>query len=115
MLEGARIDYYQTLRAMRNQGLYEGELNVPQTEAKEAIREAEWLLKETKAWLKAHHPGQGTPSDNLPYSIMPTSSSTVASTFAMRTSPRRFKLNHPPTTINQATSRLCIDHTSSQR
>ena len=56
MLEEPRIDYYQTLRSMRNQGLYEGGLNVSQTQAEEAIQEAEWLLKKTKAWLKSHHP-----------------------------------------------------------
>jgi uncharacterized protein (UPF0332 family) len=49
-------DYYQTLRSMRNQGLHEGELNVSQTQAEEALQEAKWLLKKTKAWLKSRHP-----------------------------------------------------------
>ena len=55
ILEEKRIDYYQTLRSMRNQGLYEGGMDVSQAQAEEAIQEAVWLLKKTKAWLKSQH------------------------------------------------------------
>jgi len=55
-LEHPRIDYYQTLRSMRNQGLYEGGSGASQTQIEEALQEAEWLLKKAKAWLRSHHP-----------------------------------------------------------
>jgi hypothetical protein len=31
-------------------------MDVSQAQAEEAIQEAVWLLKKTKAWLKSHHP-----------------------------------------------------------
>ena len=54
-LEDSRIDYYQTLRSMRHQALYEGLLDVSQSQVEEALQEAEWLLKRTQSWLTKHH------------------------------------------------------------
>jgi len=54
-LEDSRIDYYQTLRSMRHQALYEGLLDVSQSQLEEALQEAGWLLKRTRSWLTKHH------------------------------------------------------------
>lgn len=55
-LEEARIDLYQFLRSQRHHGLYEGFLQIPESQAAETVREAEWLIKRTKEWLQEYHP-----------------------------------------------------------
>ncbi len=51
-----RIDYYQTLRALRNKDLYTGGSHVSAAAAQEAVNEAIELASELEAWLQAHGP-----------------------------------------------------------
>ena len=47
-----RIDYFQTLRDLRNKGIYAGSSHVSDTQALEAVEEARRLVAETKDWLR---------------------------------------------------------------
>jgi GNAT superfamily N-acetyltransferase len=47
-----RIDYFQTLRDLRNKGIYTGSSHVSDTQALEAVEEARRLVAETKDWLR---------------------------------------------------------------
>jgi hypothetical protein len=47
-----RIDYFQTLRDLRNKDIYTGSTHVSGTQADEAVEEARRLKADTKAWLQ---------------------------------------------------------------
>jgi hypothetical protein len=47
-----RIDYFQTLRDLRNKDIYTGSSHVSDTQALEAVEEARRLVAETKDWLR---------------------------------------------------------------
>ncbi|OPX21197.1 MAG: hypothetical protein B1H03_07515 [Planctomycetales bacterium 4484_113] len=51
-----KVDYYQNLRKARNVGLYDKLLDVSKVQLHEAIEEAGNLLRETRSWLREHHP-----------------------------------------------------------
>ena len=46
-----RIDYFQTLRMLRNKDLYTGGSHITASQADEAVREANNLADELTAWL----------------------------------------------------------------
>ena len=46
-----RVDYFQTLRDLRNKDLYTGGVHVTVREAEEAIEEAQALRSELEQWL----------------------------------------------------------------
>ena len=46
-----RVDYYQTLRDLRNKDLYTGGIHVTVCQAEEAIEEAQALRSEMERWL----------------------------------------------------------------
>lgn len=46
-----RVDYFQTLRDLRNKDLYTGGIQVPARQAEEAIAEAQALRSELVQWL----------------------------------------------------------------
>lgn len=46
-----RVDYFQTLRALRNKDLYTGGTHISDAEAVEAVEAARALAGEPKAWL----------------------------------------------------------------
>lgn len=46
-----RVDYYQTLRDLRNKDLYTGGIHVTVCQAEEAIEEAQALRSELERWL----------------------------------------------------------------
>jgi hypothetical protein len=46
-----RIDYFQTLRALRNKDLYTGGSHISEREAVEAVEEAHRLAEDLRAWL----------------------------------------------------------------
>lgn len=48
---GDRVDYFQTLRDLRNKDLYTGGIHVTVREAEEAIAEARALRNELVQWL----------------------------------------------------------------
>jgi len=50
-----RIDYFQTLRDLRNKDIYTGASHVSDSQAKEAVEEAVRLAEDTRAWLRAQH------------------------------------------------------------
>lgn len=47
-----RIDYFQTLRDLRNKDIYTGSSHVSDTQALEAVEEARRLVAEIKDWLR---------------------------------------------------------------
>jgi len=55
-VEKERLAYYHTLRSLRHRGLYEGFIDVPQSQAEEAVAEARWLKDRLEAWLADRHP-----------------------------------------------------------
>jgi hypothetical protein len=48
-----RIDYFQTLRDLRNKDLYTGSAHVSSSQALEAVEEARRLASETRCWLES--------------------------------------------------------------
>lgn len=50
-LSPARIDYFQTLRDLRNRDLYTGSAHISVTQAVEAVEEARRLVQELTSWL----------------------------------------------------------------
>jgi hypothetical protein len=52
-----RIDYFQTLRALRNKDLYTGGCHISDAEAREAVEEARRLADEVRAWLAEREEG----------------------------------------------------------
>jgi|LZCG01.1.fsa_nt_gb hypothetical protein len=50
-LPPARIDYFQTLRDLRNKDLYTGSTHISDTQAVEAVEEARRLLRDLTNWL----------------------------------------------------------------
>ena len=46
-----RVDYFQTLRDLRNKSLYTGAMHITVRQAEEAIDEAAQLHQDLKAWL----------------------------------------------------------------
>lgn len=51
-----RIDYFQTLHALRNKGLYTGGTYISLAHADEAVEEARKLAEELNAWLAERNP-----------------------------------------------------------
>jgi len=47
-----RIDYFQTLRTLRNKDLYTGSAHISDAQAVEAVNEARRLADEVETWLK---------------------------------------------------------------
>jgi hypothetical protein len=47
-----RIDYFQTLRDLRNKDLYTGTTHISDTQALEAVEEARRLTADTRRWLE---------------------------------------------------------------
>lgn len=54
-LDEERVGYYQALRSLRHQSLYEGWLELPADELGEALSEARWLLAGVEKWLAEEH------------------------------------------------------------
>jgi len=52
-IPSGRIDYYQTLRALRNRDIYTGDSHISPTQANEAVEEATKLASDLAEWLKA--------------------------------------------------------------
>lgn len=52
-----RVDYFQTLRELRNKGLYTGGIYITVSQAEEAIGEAQALRSELERWLKERKAG----------------------------------------------------------
>ncbi len=50
-LSPARIDYFQTLRDLRNKDLYTGHTYISKSQATEAVEEARKLVRDLTAWL----------------------------------------------------------------
>ena len=48
-----RIDYFQTLRDLRNKDIYTGSSHVSDTQALEAVRAACRLAADTRRWLES--------------------------------------------------------------
>jgi hypothetical protein len=46
-----RIDYFQTLRDLRNKDLYTGRTHISDSQAAEAVEEARKLVQDLTAWL----------------------------------------------------------------
>jgi len=51
-----RIDYFQTLRDLRNKDIYAGSSHVSPSQATEAVGEALRLASETREWLMTQRP-----------------------------------------------------------
>ncbi len=47
-----RIDYFQTLRDLRNKDIYTGRVHISNSQAAEAVEEARKLVQELTAWLR---------------------------------------------------------------
>ena len=47
-----RVDYFQTLRDLRNKDLYTGSIHVTVRQAEEAIQEAQVLRNDLEKWLE---------------------------------------------------------------
>jgi len=58
-LSPARIDYFQTLRDLRNKDLYTGRTYISDSQAAEAVEEARKLVRDLTAWL-AQRGGSGS-------------------------------------------------------
>jgi len=52
-----RVDYFQTLRDLRNKDLYTGGIHVTVRQAEEAIAEAQALRSDLKLWLGERRAG----------------------------------------------------------
>ena len=48
-----RIDYFQTLRDLRNKDIYTGSSHVSDTQAREAVEEVRRLAADTRRWLES--------------------------------------------------------------
>lgn len=48
-----RVDYFQTLRDLRNKDIYTGSSHTSDSQAKEAVHEARRLAAETRRWLES--------------------------------------------------------------
>jgi uncharacterized protein (UPF0332 family) len=55
--DGKLVKYFQALRRKRHKGLYEGLVSVPDSEVDDAIKSAQTLYDELRAWLEDNHPG----------------------------------------------------------
>jgi len=54
-----RIDYFQTLRDLRNKDLYTGRTYISDSQAAEAVEEARKLVQDLTAWLTQHSKSAG--------------------------------------------------------
>ena len=59
-----RVDYFQTLRDLRNKDLYTGSIHVTVRQAEEAIQEAQALRNDLETWLEGR--GATQPETELP-------------------------------------------------
>jgi uncharacterized protein (UPF0332 family) len=50
--ESDRVDYFQTLRELRNQEIYTGSIHISESEIEAAIEAAAWLEKRLESWLE---------------------------------------------------------------
>ncbi len=50
-LSSARIDYFQTLRELRNKDLYTGSTHISDAQAVEAVEEADRLFRDLTDWF----------------------------------------------------------------
>lgn len=48
-----RVDYFQTLRELRNKEIYTGSAHISEAQAEEAVLEARKLASDTALWLQA--------------------------------------------------------------
>jgi len=56
-IPGDRVDYFQTLRDLRNKDLYTGGIHITVRQAEEAMAEAQALRSELERWLSEREAG----------------------------------------------------------